>query len=170
MNKSIIKLVILTIVTLALQVFVSPLLNLGGTTINYCLASLVAMSIILNERPKIVIAITFGLFMDLTQSGPFGAFTLLFLISNIATIGLTANINTSNVGGKALIAFVVCAIVNILHCLIVGIATPNLTLALAFTSGQLWSCLFDGLTSIIFLLIFSSVFKNNTLNAWTSRY
>ena len=170
MNRNTILTTILTIATLALQIFVSPLLNIGGTTINYCLAFLVAASVVLNEKPKIVLAVVFGLFMDLTQGEPFGAFTLVFLLSNIACISLAANVNSQSFQEKSLIAFIVCAIANVFHCLVVGLATPGLTLALAFLSGQLWSCLFDGLVSIIFLITMSKICSNNNFNAWSSRY
>ena len=170
MNKNTILTTILTIATLALQVFVSPLLNIGGTTINYCLAFLVAASLVLNEKPKIVLSVILGLFMDLTQGEPFGAFTLVFLLSNMAAISLTANVNSSNFSEKAIQAFAVCAIANVFHCFIVGLATPGLTLALAFLSGQLWSCLFDGLVSIVFLIVISKFCSNNNLNAWSTRY
>ena len=170
MHSRIIKLTILTIATLALQAFVSPLLKISGTTINYCLASVVAISIVLNDKNQTAVAVILGLFMDLTQSGPFGAYTLLFLISSMTVMFLTTSINSSNITEKAIIGFLVCAIINLLHCLIVGIATPNLTIVLAFTSGQLWSCLFDGLVSIVLLMIVSCIFRNDTHNAWISRY
>ena len=170
MNKSTILTTILTIATLALQIFVSPLLNIGGTTINYCLAYLVAISIVLNEKPKIVLSIVLGLFMDLTQGEPFGAFTLLFLLSNVACVSLSANVNSQSFQEKSLIAFIVCAVANVVHCLIVGMATPGLTLALAFTSGQLWSCLFDGLVSIVFIIVAGRFCQNNNFNAWSTRY
>ena len=170
MNKNIVITTLLAIAALCLQIFVSPLLNIGGTTINYCLALLVAISVTLNEKPKVVLAAVLGIFMDLTQGEPFGAFTLVFLMSNIACISLAANVNSQSFQEKSLIAFIVCAVANVIHCLIVGLATPGLTLALAFLSGQLWSCLFDGLVSIVFLILASRFCQNNSLNAWNTRY
>ena len=170
MNRNVIVTIVLTVAAAALQVFVSPLLNIGGTTINYCLAFLVAISIVLYDKPKIVLSIVLGLFMDLTQGEPFGAFTLVFLLSNIACISFAANVNSQSFQQKSLIAFIVCAIANVFHCLVVGLATPGLTIALAFLSGQLWSCLFDGLVSIVFLIITSLFCKDNNFNAWSTRY
>ena len=165
MNRNTLTTILLTLATLALQIFVSPLLNIAGTTINYCLAFLVAISVVLNEKPKIAIAVILGIFMDLTQGEPFGAFTLIFLLSNMAAMMLTANVNSSNFTEKAIQAFVICAVANVLLCLIFGIATPGLTIALAFTSGQLWSCLFDGLISILYLMLVSALAKNSGLDA-----
>lgn len=161
---------ILAIAAILLQIIVSPLLNIGGTSINFCLACLVATSVTLNDSPKVALSLVLGILMDLTQGGPFGAFALLFLISNLLAFGLTTNLNAGGFKERALLGFLVCALANVLHCLIVGLATPGLTVAIAFTSGQLWSCLFDGLVSIVFLIATASFCKDEKIDAWASRY
>lgn len=170
MKKQLATYVIGAIVTILLQLIVSPLLNIAGTTINFCLAFIVAISLSNAEKPKIVLAVVLGIIVDLTLGGPVGAFTLLFVLSNVLSVSLVANVSSSSLQEKCIIAFVVCAIINILNCLIVGIATPGLTIVLAFTSGALWSCLFDGIVCIAMLFALSKVSQAQPTSAWKSRY
>ena len=170
MAKQISIVVISALVAILLQLVVSPLISIAGTTINFCLAFIVAISLTNSEKPKIVLAVVLGVIVDLTLGGPVGAFTLLFVLSNVLSVSLVANVSSSSLQEKCIIAFVVCAVINIFNCLIVGLATPGLTLALAFTSGALWSCLFDGIVCIAMLICLSKLTHVRTSSAWKSRY
>ena len=171
MLKQIITIGIGTVLAILLQLVVSPLLTIGGTTINFCLAFIVAISLSSSEKPKIALAVLLGVIVDLTLGGPVGAFTLLFVLSNVLSVTLVANVSSSTLQEKCIIAFVVCAVINILNCVIVGLATPGLNLVLAFTSGALWSCLFDGIVSIVFLFVLSFFIQPQIpTSVWKTKY
>lgn len=161
-------LVLSSVVVVLLQLIISPAIPVGGTTFNFCLAFVVAVSLTLNDSPKLVMCVILGVIMDLTQSGPVGAYALLFLVSNFVCISISANIASTEFPQKAVIAFITCAVANILHCLIVGITSSGI--AAAFLSGALWSLIFDGIIALIFLWILSKLVREKSMNPWSSRY
>lgn len=170
MNKKIMINIVCVVVVLLLQLIVSPSLPIGGTTLNFCLAYVVAISLALRENPKIILCVLLGIIMDLTHGGPVGAFTLIFLLINATCVSVSANITSSGTLEKSVIAFVACAVANLLHCLIVGVATPGISLITAFTSGALWSLIFDGVISVLFLLILSKILVDDSRDAWKSSF
>lgn len=148
------------ILAIAAQLFLSPMLTIGGATPNFLLSFFVPYSLLSSPNPKLFLGIVLGLVFDFTQGGPVGAYLLLFTVLSVAIPFFTSNLDRSNQGSQILAITLLIIATNILNIIFVSIATPAISLISLVQSGALWEVLFDCGIAILFYVILATFLKD----------
>lgn len=169
-NNSKIVIIVCCVCVLLLQFWLAPSINIFGGKANFGIAAIVALSLVLNDRPRILMCVLMGLALDLTQSEPLGAYTLLFVLTNVVICSLLADSLGSSDVANSIIAFFGALLVSLADALIVGIATPGASFVDLIATGSLIGAILNGLIAVILCFLFSRLIKTNQNNMWGTRF
>ncbi len=141
------------ILAIAAQLFLSPLLNVGGATPSFTLAFFLPYALLSSPSPKLVLAVILGLAFDFTQGTPLGAHLLILTLLSLAIPFFTSNLDSTNQGGQVFTLIIFTVLANALNIVLVGIATPSVSILSLIQSGALFEILLDGAIAILFYVI-----------------
>lgn len=169
-NRKNITIVVCAVLVVFLQLWLAPMINVFGASPSFGLAAIVAFSLILDDKPHILLCVLVGLAFDLTQGEPFGVYTLMFVVTGYVVQALLSGIGNDSAVTNIVTGAIATFVAGLIQLVIIGFATPGIGFFDLVATGALLGLVLDCIAFAIFYLIFDSVIPKSYKNVWGTSF